>query len=157
MPVSRRETDTTRPTVEGCSFCEETTGAQAISLPLVREFFASSGRSTRTLLETRDFFVVPSLGALIAGHILLLPKAHYYSVGEIPAEKLAEFERLARYARTIVRETYGQCSEFEHGCIQGVGKAGACIDHAHLHLIPIASDVLTLIDARFGPGTSVRS
>jgi diadenosine tetraphosphate (Ap4A) HIT family hydrolase len=146
-----------RTVVELCSFCEECVGPETITLPLVRDFFSRAGIGSRVLLDTEAVFVVPSLGALMPGHILVLPKNHYYSVGEIDQIELREYELVVRESRRILREAYGHCSAFEHGCVEGVGRGGACIDHAHLHLLPLAQNLRTDIESRFGIGRQIDS
>ena len=156
-PVRENEVNSGEEVHEGCSFCEELFDTESISSPIVKEFFATFGRNTRVLFSTEKFFVVPSLGAMIPGHILLLPKNHYYSVGEMPEQDLREFELLAQEIRHILSSVYGCCSAFEHGCVEGAGKAGACVDHAHLHLLPIGKNLKSEIQAKFGRGIDIHS
>jgi diadenosine tetraphosphate (Ap4A) HIT family hydrolase len=156
-PIHQSDINSSGEAYDACSFCEEVVGAESISLPLVREFFATFGKNTRVLLETEKFFVVPSLGALLPGHILVLPKSHYYSIGEIPDSDLSEFECLVQNIRLALSNVYGFCSAFEHGCVEGAGKAGACIDHAHLHLLPLSKNLQHQIDIRFGCGADIHS
>jgi diadenosine tetraphosphate (Ap4A) HIT family hydrolase len=156
-PVDGSKTNPFRRTSDNCSFCEEVIGTDAIGLPLVRKFFNEFGHKSRVLFENEYFFVVPSLGALVPGHVLVLPKAHYYSVGEIPEAELHSFEALVRHTRGLISRVYGSCAEFEHGCVEGGSKAGACIDHAHLHLLPLARDLQSMIDAKFGSGCEIHA
>jgi len=142
-------------TVDGCSFCEELLDLKSVTLPVVNRFFQEFRYSKRILLETEAFFVVPSLGALMPGHVLLLPKRHYYSVGEMNERDVAELGLLAERMECLLQRLYGFCSSFEHGCVKGVGKAGACIDHAHLHMLPLKTDLREAIRAKFGPGTEI--
>ena len=142
---------------EHCSFCEELFGPDEISSPLVKTFFAEAALSSRTLFETEKLFVVPSLGPLTVGHILVLPKSHYYSVGEIPPADLPELEYVVRESHKILTLTFGSCLAFEHGCVEDVGKPGACIDHAHLHMLPLKGDLRPAIEKRFGCGERIQS
>ncbi|MFZ1205394.1 MAG: HIT domain-containing protein [Candidatus Acidiferrales bacterium] len=144
-------------TQEGCSFCEEIVEPRRVSLPLVADFFRQFGRESRVLLDDPEFFVVPTLGPLVAGHILILPKTHFYSVGEMPESMLSRLEQIARNVREILRARYGSCSAFEHGCVDKIGKAGACIDHAHLHLLPVSQNLRPLVERSFGSGTEMKS
>jgi ATP adenylyltransferase len=155
VPTANAQTAPILKTVEFCSFCEELRDPSTVTLPLVKTFFSDFGQTSRMLLKTDQFFVVPSIGALIPGHVLLLPRTHHYSVGEIPETELRDFESLAVKSREIVSTIYGACTSFEHGCIEGVGRAGACIDHAHLHLLPLEQNLRPEIDKRFGPGIPV--
>jgi ATP adenylyltransferase len=126
-------------------------------LPIIKQFFTFFGNNSRMLFRSSSYFVVPSVGALVRGHVLLVPKSHYYSVGEIPEPELREFEFLVSRVRTIILNTFGSCSAFEHGCVQGSGKGGACIDHAHLHLLPFPTDLGSQISRNFGPGVDIQS
>lgn len=42
------------------------------------------------VFESRNFVVVPSLGSLVEGWMLLLPKKHLLSMGALPEELVAE-------------------------------------------------------------------
>ncbi len=148
-------TDQLVKSVDGCSFCEELLDPHYITLPAAKEFFQEFRYNKRILIETGGFFVVPSLGALVPGHVLILPKRHYYSVGEIADTDLAQFELLTQRVQSLLLRLYGSCSSFEHGCVEGVGKAGACIDHAHLHMLPLKTDLREGIQSRFGPGAEI--
>jgi ATP adenylyltransferase len=141
--------------IDGCSFCEELLDAQNITLPAVKGFFQEFRYNKRILIETDGFFVVPSLGALVSGHVLILPKQHYYSVGEMASTDLAQFDMLVQRVQSLLLLVYGSCCSFEHGCVEGVGKAGACIDHAHLHMLPLKTDLRAAIESKFGPGTEI--
>jgi diadenosine tetraphosphate (Ap4A) HIT family hydrolase len=156
VPAARAQKAPTAKAVELCSFCEEFHDPKSVTMPLLRGFFAEFGQDSRVLLETGSFVVVPSLGALVPGHILILPRSHYFSTAEMPEPELRYLESLASRSREIVSEVYGPCSFFEHGCVEGIGKAGACIDHAHLHLLPVGENLQPEIERKFGLAVSVR-
>ena len=68
------------------------------------------------LIETRNFVVIPSLGALVEGWVLVVPKEHRISMGALPAELRAEVENIERRVRRILRQRYGKpIVAFEHG------------------------------------------
>ena len=48
----------------------------------------------RTLYSTDNFIVVPSMGPLKEGHLLLLTKKHYASISEVGSKKADELKEV---------------------------------------------------------------
>ena len=97
----------------------------------------------RPLAETPHFVVVPSLGALVEGWLLVVPKEHYISMGAMPNELRAEADSLVPEVREFLRSSYNSpVVEFEHGPSAALHGTGCGVDHAHLHLVPLACDLL---------------
>lgn len=107
---------------------------------------------TRILYETNNWIVIPSLGPLTLGHIMLVPRNHYYSVLSCSEDVLFECEKLLDYCSSKLNLIYQQpIILFEHGSAsEHLEHSGACIDHAHLHLAPgpvsFISDVISEFD-----------
>jgi diadenosine tetraphosphate (Ap4A) HIT family hydrolase len=96
----------------------------------------------RVVLETDNFAVVMSLGAIVEGYALVVSRTHFSCSAEIPAEQQDEFRSLVDLVEDAQRELYGVSSLYEHG------RSGACLAegqgedhcyHAHLHAVPIPS------------------
>jgi diadenosine tetraphosphate (Ap4A) HIT family hydrolase len=87
------------------------------------------------LLETDRFVVVPSLGPLFPGHVMIVSKTHAESLASMGAEALDEYNELAVRVRSGPFLRDGNALEAEHGSTPG-DKAGACVVHTHVHFIP---------------------
>jgi len=90
------------------------------------------------LFETKNFKVIPSLGSLVEGWLLVIPKIHYISYGEITdVTLLEELDMLLNYVCNIIKIEYGEYIIFEHGPIEENSKVGCGVDYAHIHIVPI--------------------
>jgi ATP adenylyltransferase len=98
------------------------------------------------LIETENFVVIPSLGALVEGWVLLVPKQHRISMGALPIEKRNEAQEVEHQTRAILRRLYEKpVVGFEHGPSAEQHGTGCGVDHAHLHLLPLDCDLLTYV------------
>ena len=68
--------------LNNCVFCEE---FQCQSFILKNEDFGN-----RVLYETENFKVLPGLGHIMEGYLLIVSKDHYISVGELPGKLFKE-------------------------------------------------------------------
>ena len=93
------------------------------------------------LFESLNFVALPSVGALVEGWLLLAPKRHFISLGALPNPLLAEVGEFKEFVCSVLTQCYGTVSAFEHGP-SAAGRALGCgVDHAHLHLVPVAFDL----------------
>lgn len=91
-----------------------------------------------TLYEDDDFRVILDLGPASRGHALILPKAHYANIYEIPEELAAKTIVLAKKMAGIMTEAL-DCDGFN--IVQNNGEAaGQTVFHFHMHLIPRYKD-----------------
>jgi diadenosine tetraphosphate (Ap4A) HIT family hydrolase len=118
----------------GCSLCAELNGMQ----PPLHTLLGVSAPASRVLVESDNWVVVPTLGSLVPGHIMLVPRGHFYSALACPDPLLRECDAMVDRCATRLRDLYGQqVVMFEHGTEPGTpDRCGACIEHAHLHLLP---------------------
>lgn len=94
------------------------------------------------LAESPNFVVIPSLGALVVGWVLIVPKKHVIAVGALPDPLLAELSQLKSNIRSALREHYRSAVYvFEHGPSHEGTHLGCGVDHAHLHLVPVDLDL----------------
>jgi diadenosine tetraphosphate (Ap4A) HIT family hydrolase len=137
MPI--QDFTETNPTDMSCVFCdppEETVSPFELSQPLGAGNIAAKA----------------ALGMLMPGYMLTVSQRHITSFGQLEPDALREVDTtLTEYEYDNQR--FGQYLRFEHGsdgidhCSAG---AGACIDHAHQHLIP-APDVAEYILSKDHP------
>src|SRR5438045_3937670 len=69
----------------------------------------------QVLLETHNFVAAPTLGAIVEGWLLLVPKRHCLSVGTLPEAYRTELMRLKDELWSVLEEAYGPVAAFEHG------------------------------------------
>ncbi len=122
-----------------CQYCCETrrTMVNNAFADLLGTEFATQA----ILAATRAASVIPSVGALAAGHVLVIPNKHRLNLVLVPAVELAELAELAVATYRALRSTYRMpVISFEHGSLDDRKRSGGCLDHAHLHLLPLAAD-----------------
>lgn len=101
----------------------------------------------------RGFLLMPDVAPLVDGHVLLVTRDHYQCAGEFGRTM---WER-ALWWRDRVARLYlaaygnGELLLFEHGPASPQG-GGACIDHAHWHLLPGTPGVRAVVEGRGRPG-----
>jgi len=87
------------------------------------------------LLETAHFVVIPSLGPFVVGHVMAVSKFHCESLASMGADALREYDELANRLRSLSFLRESDLLEAEHGSTK-CEKAGACVVHTHVHLLP---------------------
>jgi ATP adenylyltransferase len=110
-----------------CRFCQV---SDVISNGTIDNFW------NRPLLETDNFFVVPSLGAMVEGWLLIVTKEHHLCMGALKPKQITELNELSLYIKSIVESCYGKVAIFEHGPALEKLAVGCGVDHAHLHIVP---------------------
>lgn len=111
----------------------------------------------KPVLESQHFVVLPSLGSLVPGWVLVIPKQHYLCIGALPQQLLSEFQRVKEETVELIVSQFGQACVFEHGPSSAGLKVGCSVDHAHLHVVPFSGDLARLAvsfmpdDAAWGP------
>jgi diadenosine tetraphosphate (Ap4A) HIT family hydrolase len=129
-----------------CDFCHEFSGN------LENSFHRLYGGDpeTRILFQSTEFAVLPSLGQVVEGYLLLLPRQHFGAIGDLSPRHMDELATVLYRAGEILKREYGPYIVFEHGTrSEGVGGCG--IYHAHLHAAPLGgvSDPIELLKQRF--------
>jgi predicted house-cleaning noncanonical NTP pyrophosphatase (MazG superfamily)/diadenosine tetraphosphate (Ap4A) HIT family hydrolase len=113
-----------------------------------RQWGQRFGQESDVIIETDQLLVIAGLGALVEGYVLLLPRDHYLSIGALPKDQISEIAKAKGILSSRLRHLYGQIICFEHG-MSSFGKAGGCIDHAHIHMIPCDHDFRTYLQSSF--------
>lgn len=87
-----------------------------------------------TIYEDEEFRVILDLGPASKGHALIIPKAHYANLYEMPDELAGKAMILAKKIITKMTEVL-QCDGYN--IVQNNGEeAGQTVFHFHMHLIP---------------------
>ena len=93
---------------------------------------------TATIYEDEDFRVILDANPATRGHALILPKAHFANVFEMPEDLTAKAAVLAKKMAAHMSEQL-QCDGFN--IVQNNGEAaGQTVFHYHVHLIPRYKD-----------------
>jgi diadenosine tetraphosphate (Ap4A) HIT family hydrolase len=108
-------------------------------------------KKEHVLYEADNFFVTPCLGQIgIQGYLLLCSKEHFSGVGGLPRKLHSELEEVLLHAKKVLGGVYqSEILVFEHGPRIGCYKGGGCLDHTHLHIIPINYQLIEPVALRF--------
>lgn len=89
---------------------------------------------SRFVVETRSFAAFPTFGCFTPGYLLIVPRDHVLSFGQLGPDALAEADEiLAELAGRISRVYDMPVLGFEYGNNLAGGRR---ITHAHWHLLP---------------------
>jgi diadenosine tetraphosphate (Ap4A) HIT family hydrolase len=94
------------------------------------------------IFESRNFVAVPTVGALVEGWLLIVPRAPVLSFARLPKELFSELEFFLNDVTAAIQSAYGPVSVFEHGPSCAASAVGCGVDYAHLHLVPVDCDLL---------------
>jgi ATP adenylyltransferase len=120
-----------------CSFCDEFKSRELI--------LNEDNLGNRILYETKNFLVIPSLGSFVEGYLLIASKEHYLSMASLPKHLYQELEDVQNRVKEVLTKHYSLPLFFEHGPITE-NKAGCCVDHAHIHALPVQIDLVKLVN-----------
>jgi diadenosine tetraphosphate (Ap4A) HIT family hydrolase len=114
--------------------------------------FLGNSRSERpkhdsVIAETTNFVALPSLGSLVDGWVLVLPKFPVTRIADVSDSYQSEFENLVDHCVELVEAKFGAATLFEHGGYAG-SKIACGVDQAHIHIVPLPFDLLQLAKAK---------
>jgi len=103
------------------------------------------------ILDTRSsFYAKPALGHFVEGYTLLISKIHYLTFSEMTAGDLSDLEEYEDvWIKTLKAMYRTSVIAFEHGEVNPSHHAGCCIEHAHLHLLPLPQDISEELKVQF--------
>lgn len=110
----------------------------------------------KPVLETEHFIVLPSLGSLVPGWVLVIPKEHYLCIGALPQGLVPEFQWVKGKTAELIATQFGEPCIFEHGPSSAGLKVGCSVDHAHLHVVPFSGDLARLVTSFMPDGAGWR-
>jgi len=86
----------------------------------------------RLVGETKDFWIIATLGQISnGGYLLLVPKRHVLCVGAMGPKEISLLEKLLTKSQNALHKEYGT-----YGIIFESGIVGQTVKHAHLHVVP---------------------
>lgn len=107
---------------------------------------AANGRSAdpwnRPIFESENFVVLPSLGSLVEGWLLIVPRQHVLSAALFAPVLQSEFILVRDHVERTLRARYGSACFFEHGPAAVQRSTGCGVDHAHVHALPEVVDLV---------------
>ncbi|TWT68816.1 hypothetical protein Pan14r_10630 [Crateriforma conspicua] len=93
---------------------------------------------SRIVLETDGFVALPTIGQLFSGSMLILPRRHTERFSDLSRFEIGRFDS---FARRLFDGVGSDHVLFEHGA-RCVSRGGCGIYHAHVHCIPVPSELL---------------
>ncbi len=131
-----------------CCICSQIEGNAHNDL--VAQLVGSDKYIRRVLLESESFAVIPSIGPLVEGHVLLSPKKHFKSFAQMATEFEQEFAIIKKRLSAILTRTYEQrIHYFEHGSAKKALQPMCTVEHAHLHFVPTNAEIWPDIQHQF--------
>ena len=105
--------------------------------------FCDRSRIERDLIyETANFSVFQTLGQVVEGYLLIVPKRHIICLGNLTLLEMEEYITVHELVCKKIQEAYGQRPIFfEHGIV------GQTVKHAHMHAAPTTVDLFLRIKA----------
>ena len=94
---------------------------------------------SRIVARRYGFVVLPTLGQLFKGSLLVLPESHFETFSSLPQLMVDRLPDLVTELESSTQQ-FGLPLIFEHGARCHTG-AGCGIYHAHLHLVPLPESV----------------
>ena len=89
---------------------------------------------TKLIYEDPDVVAFDDLHPQAPTHILIIPRRHYASLQEVPAEELVIVERLAAAAQELARQRRIWPAGYRLVVNSGP-QGGQTVGHLHLHLL----------------------
>jgi diadenosine tetraphosphate (Ap4A) HIT family hydrolase len=93
---------------------------------------------------------LPSLGSFMPGYLLALPLTHVTASCRIPLNDKTRFATFVHKLVSQMADLYRTpITIYEHGaCSAGQSPQSACVNHAHVHLVPGSYDLSTEASAQ---------
>ncbi len=133
--------------MKNCIFCEQFPKPVANKTSIFQRNFPHL--DSRIIWETENFIVTPTIGSLVEGYVIIVTKKHYLSMGHIPSKNYEEFHWVVSEVQTTLQSVYqNSCVLFEHGPCSNSNTGGSCVNHAHLHIVPLGFDLIRHIKLR---------
>lgn len=90
---------------------------------------------------------------ILAGHVLIASRSHIPSVLDLSEAERTTVRQIQERVTSAVRAAFGDVGAYEHGrsavCRFGMIDGGHL--HAHVHLLPVAFDLITMAGGHLSP------
>lgn len=103
----------------------------------------------RSIWPLGNYYVFPGLGQIVEGYLIIATKEHFRGIGEVSEELHSELEKVMATVRTALAQHYWSPLFFEHGPAGPSKRGGCCIEHAHIHAMPVEIDILPELTREF--------
>jgi len=98
------------------------------------------------IYSNQEFFAIASIGPLVEGWTLIVPKKHHLSMKE--CYKMDSIDDAIHAVLPTLREQYGDSIvAFEHGANSNNSTTACGTAHAHLHLVPLSASLMPLLES----------
>jgi ATP adenylyltransferase len=97
---------------------------------------------SQPLWQSDRFVVVPSIGSLVPGWLLIVPRTHVLRAADLPQSARAELVELVDETRKRLEPVFGTTCVFEHGPVAPGCSTGCSVDHAHIHVVPVSTSLI---------------
>jgi ATP adenylyltransferase len=94
------------------------------------------------LFGNTDFAVVPSLGSIVPGWLLIIPRVPALNFCELGQKGRASLNSLLKTVRERISLPNHELFQFEHGSRFRGSSMGCGVDQAHLHVVPLKFNLL---------------
>lgn len=116
-----------------CDFCDEFEGGQQNSFARLY----GSRLPSRVVAQTETFVAIPSIGQIVQGYLLVIPRRHVTSTARLTREELGELDSFLTVILSAVSREYRPPILFEHGVANPSLGNGCGVYHAHMHVVPV--------------------
>ena len=118
-----------------CEICTEISGVGHRDL-LVELLGGNPG--SWVLFESSHFAVLPSVGPLVAGHVLICPRRHTNRLASVYLDEVGDLKRTKATVANVLEAVFGSPVQFfEHGASVDGQYVPCTVTHAHLHALPV--------------------
>lgn len=122
-----------------CCLCAQLAGDPTGDL-LHAQFGGPYEQRARAL--DRDLVLIPSLGSLVPGHVLVCPNTHVRSFAQLDGAVLSRVPALLKQLTDRLGSVTGSDLQlFEHGDAKRSSRVSCSVEHAHLHIVPGVPDL----------------
>jgi diadenosine tetraphosphate (Ap4A) HIT family hydrolase len=137
-----------------CCLCAQIAGEPSHDL-LHAHFGGEYQRRVREI--DSDMVIMPSLGALVPGHVLICPQACVRSFAQVARDATGDITAVLEGLVLRLRAVTGrEIQLFEHGDAKDSDRVSCSVEHAHIHAVPGVPD-LWPVTRELAPWQGIRS
>lgn len=116
----------------------------------------ANARHDRILVENQHFVALATLGSIVPGWVLVIPREKAFNLASARSRHRAEFEEIRNEVQVTLSKSFGgRIYEFEHGPRAPNGLLGCGVEQAHLHLVALPFDLVEEVRSTTGDAQSL--